>query len=101
MFDTADETDSQSPDPISLLSSGGFASALAVTSVAAAAITTNHTPTASPHNQTAAPGTVIPLTTLFTYSDADGISDIVYFDVRDATTGGGHLQHNGVAWADG
>ncbi len=62
---------------------------------------TNHTPTASPHNQTAAPGTVIPLSTLFTYSDADGLSDIVSFDVRDSTSGGGHLQHNGVAWADG
>src|SRR4051812_44379407 len=73
---------------------------LTTTDITAAAIT-NHTPTASGHSQTAAPGTVIPLTTLFSYADADGSSDIVSFDVRDSTIGGGHLQHNGVAWADG
>ena len=62
--------------------------------------TVNHTPTATPHNQTAAPGTVIPLSTLFTYSDADGLSDIVTLDVQDRTAGGGHLTYNGVTQAD-
>src|SRR2546423_12686126 len=62
----------------------------------------NRTPTASGHNQTGiAPGTAIAITTLFTYSDLDGLSDIVSFDVKDQTTGGGHLFHNGVQWTDG
>ncbi|MFL6857604.1 MAG: hypothetical protein ACJ8EB_06805, partial [Allosphingosinicella sp.] len=95
------EADTQAGASSAPPSSGGYVSAPAETFVRAAAVTTNHTPTATAHSQTAAPGTVIPLTTLFSYSDADGLSDIVYFDVRDSTTGGGHLQHNGVAWADG
>jgi len=61
---------------------------------------TDNTPTATPHDQTLAPGTVIPLTTLFSYSDADGLQDIVSFDVEDGHTGGGHLVHNSVAYPD-
>jgi hypothetical protein len=64
------------------------------------ATSTNHTPTAQGFNQTAAPGTIIPLSTLFTYSDADGLSDIVTLDVQDRTAGGGHLTFNGVTQAD-
>src|SRR5437870_3754831 len=60
----------------------------------------NHTPTASGHSQTAAPGTSSALFTLLTYSDADGPSDIVGFAVQDITSGGGHLTLNGVAQAD-
>ncbi|MEG3146486.1 pre-peptidase C-terminal domain-containing protein, partial [Sphingomonas sp. RT2P30] len=77
------------------------AGAFNATVTATVSATVNHAPTATGHNQTAAPGTVIPLSTLFTYSDVDGSSDIVSFDVRDQTNGGGHLQHNGSAWPDG
>src|SRR5207253_743911 len=38
---------------------------------------------------------------LFSYSDADGLSDIVSFDVKLQTSSGGHLFHNGVQWPDG
>jgi hypothetical protein len=56
----------------------------------------NHAPTASGHDQDAVPGTVFALSTLFTYSEADGLSDIVKFDVQDRTAGGGYLTLNGV-----
>jgi hypothetical protein len=42
----------------------------------------------------------IPLSTLFTYSDADGLADIVKFDVQDRTAGGGYLTLNGVKQAE-
>src|SRR5438270_1660931 len=62
----------------------------------------NQTPTASGHSQTGVtPGTAIAISTLFTYSDPDGLSDIVSFDLKDQTSGGGHLFHNGVQWTDG
>jgi hypothetical protein len=51
----------------------------------------NHKPTAQGHDQTLASGTPIPLSTLFTYGDADGSSDIVRFAVQDRTPGGGYL----------
>ena len=60
----------------------------------------NSAPTATPHNQTVAPGTAVPLSTLFTYSDPNGIGDIVGFSVRDASAGGGHLFLNGVQQTD-
>ena len=78
---------------------GAFNATVTATVTAQAA---NHTPTASGHNQTGvAPGTAIPVTTLFTYSDSDGLSDIVSFDLKDQTSGGGHLFHNGIQWTDG
>src|SRR5713226_7622793 len=52
-------------------------------------------PTAAAHNQTMAPGTVISLSTLFTYSAASGDS-IVGFDVEELTNNGGYLTDNGV-----
>ena len=78
-------------------SQGAFNPSVTATVTAQAA---NHTPTAAGHDQTAAPGTVIALTTLFTYSDADGAADIVGFSVSDHTTGGGYLTLNGVKQAD-
>ena len=62
----------------------------------------NHTPTAQGNNESGvAPGSSVALSSLFSYSDADGLSDIVSFDVRLQTTNGGHLYHNGVLWPDG
>ena len=77
---------------------GAFNSSVYATVTAQAV---NHTPTAQAHDQlNQAPGTMIPLTTLFSYSDQDGSSDIVSFDVRDQA-GGGYLVHNGVKWTEG
>ncbi len=43
----------------------------------------NHTPTAQGNNESGvAPGSSVALSSLFSYSDADGLSDIVSFDVR-------------------
>ncbi len=52
-------------------------------------------PTATAYNQTAAPGTAVPLSTLFSYSAASGDS-IVRFDVEEASNNGGYLMDNGV-----
>src|ERR1035437_8625256 len=57
-------------------------------------------PTAVAYNQTMAPGTVIPLSTLFTYSAASGDS-IVGFDVEETTNNGGYLTLNGVRQSSG
>ena len=43
---------------------------------------------------------MIPLTTLFSYSDQDGSSDIVGFAVQDVANGGGYLTLNGVKQSD-
>ena len=62
----------------------------------------NHTPTVQGNSQSGvAASTSISLTSLFSYSDLDGISDIVSFDLRLQTSNGGHLYHNGVLWPDG
>jgi len=62
----------------------------------------NYTPTAQGHSRTAEAGTEIPLTNLlsnsdflFSYSDLNGLSDIVSFAVQDRTPGGGYLTFNG------
>jgi hypothetical protein len=52
-------------------------------------------PTATGHNETAAPGTSVPLSTLFSYFAASGDS-IVGFDVEEASNNDGYLTDNGV-----
>lgn len=59
----------------------------------------NYIPTAQGHDKTAAPGTQIPLTDLFTYNDLNGLSDIVSFAVQDRTPGNGYLTRNNVQQA--
>jgi murein DD-endopeptidase MepM/ murein hydrolase activator NlpD len=66
-----------------------------------APVPANAKPTAVAHDQTVAPGTHIALSNLFTYADSDDVTDIVSFDAKDFTVGGGHLEHNGKAWPDG
>ena len=61
----------------------------------------NAVPEASGNDAIAAPGTSIPLSVLFDWSDADGIEDIAAFLVRDADLGGGYLTVNGVPVAEG
>ncbi|WP_111732385.1 calcium-binding protein [Roseovarius amoyensis] len=61
----------------------------------------NAAPEASGNDAIAAPGTSIPLSVLFDWSDADGIEDIAAFLVRDADLGGGYLTLNGVPVAEG
>ncbi len=57
--------------------------------------TFNHNPVVDAHYLTAAPGTIIPLTSIFGFSDADGAGDIVSFMVG-GTSAFGHLLYNGV-----
>jgi hypothetical protein len=65
-----------------------------------AAPPTNYRPTAVATNRTGNsnddiinPGDIIPLSQLFSYSDPDGIADIVSFAVQDRTPGGGYLTY--------
>ncbi|MET4701688.1 Ca2+-binding RTX toxin-like protein, partial [Constrictibacter sp. MBR-5] len=60
-----------------------------------AAPPTNYRPTASATNYIGDPGDTISVTDLFTYSDPDGLSDIVSFAVQDRTSSGGHLTYLG------
>ena len=66
-------------------------SAVSTVNVAAAAA---HDPTASGTTVTKQAGQSTPLTSLFSYSDAD--NDIVAFAVKDRELGGGYLTKNGV-----
>ena len=62
----------------------------------ASATSADTPPSAAGHNQTVAPGTLIPLSNLFTYSDPDAGDSVVSFYVQDRTSGGGYLIHDGV-----
>src|SRR5580658_10550069 len=69
-------------------------------STATATATEPAPPTAAAHNDTVAPGTSIPLTTLFSYSAAAG-DTIVGFDVEEFSNNGGYLTDNGVRQSSG
>jgi hypothetical protein len=57
-------------------------------------------PTATGHSQTVAPGTSIPLSTLFIYSAASGDS-IVGFDVEETSNTGGYQTDSAVMQSAG
>ncbi|HEX8466733.1 MAG TPA: M23 family metallopeptidase [Allosphingosinicella sp.] len=60
----------------------------------------NRKPVVEGHDQTKAPGTKIPLSDLFDWSDRDGSRDIVSFTVKDSK-GGGYLTRDGKAQPEG
>lgn len=60
----------------------------------------NRKPVVEGNDKTKAPGTKIPLTDLFDWSDKDGSKDIVSFTVKDLK-GGGYLTRDGKAQAEG
>ncbi len=62
-------------------------------------VAANNTPIATAINTSAAVGTSIALTDLFTFRDLDGAGDITHFAVQDRTPGGGDLTFNGVVQA--
>ena len=64
------------------------------------AATANHTPVVVGNFLTAAPRVSIPITNLFSYSDADGASDIVSFTLMGGSATS-YLTHNGVKFPVG
>lgn len=60
----------------------------------------NARPDVDGHDMTKAPGTKIPVASLFDWSDADGTKDIVSFAIKD-NPGGGYLTRDGKAQAEG
>jgi murein DD-endopeptidase MepM/ murein hydrolase activator NlpD len=60
----------------------------------------NSAPTAAGSSWTVTSGTSVALSNLFTWSDPNGPSDIVSFNLRDRDLGGGYLTRNGVRQAD-
>ena len=52
-------------------------------------------PTATASSITVLPGTSTPLTSLFSWSDPDGLADVLEFSVVDQSVGGGYLTRDG------
>ncbi len=82
-------------DLIEDFSAGDFVIAPASAGGTLISLVNTGAPTATASSITVSPGTSTPLRSLFSWSDPDGVADILEFSVADQSVGGGYLTLDG------